>query len=30
MNARYKMSKDAEVSWELVTDIKILNKSFSN
>ena len=28
MDARYKMSKDVELSWELVTDIQILNKYF--
>ena len=30
MDARYKMSKGAELSWELVTDIQILNKYFLN
>ena len=30
MGARYKMSKDAELSSELVTDIQVLNKSFLN
>ena len=28
MDSRYKMSRDAELSWKLVSDIQILNKYF--